>query len=170
MKISLASPADIPNIMSLIKEAIAVMLKNGIDQWNNDYPSREIIAGDIAAGTLYKMTAEGKIAGIIVLNEWQVPQYEALKWEDAGGKYLVVHRLCLHPVFQGKGLSKKFMRFAENYAVKNQYTSLRLDTYSKNFIALNLYDSLGYRRAGDVSFRDGKTFHCFEKLLYTVKG
>jgi ribosomal protein S18 acetylase RimI-like enzyme len=78
-----------------------------------------------------------------------------------------VHRLCLLPAFQGKGLAKQLMQFAEEYAVKNKYSSIRLDTYSKNFIALNLYDSLKYRRAGDVSFRAGKTFHCFEKMLKT---
>ena len=151
--------------MALIHKAVAVMLKNDIDQWDDSYPSREIFAADIAAKTLFKITSGKEIAGIIVLNENQAPEYSAITWQDNKGRPLVVHRLCLLPAFQGKGLARKLMRFAEEYALKNKFSSIRLDTYSKNFIALNLYDSLQYRRTGDVSFRAGKTFHCFEKLL-----
>ena len=164
MKISKAVAGDISSIMELIKKAIAVMLENGIDQWNEDYPSREIIAEDIKTKSLFKITENGKIAGIIILNEYQVPEYADLKW-SAGGKPLVVHRLCLDPAFQGKGLSKQLMQFTEEYAVQKKYGSIRLDTYSKNFIALNLYDSLKYRRVGVISFRAGKNFICFEKVL-----
>jgi ribosomal protein S18 acetylase RimI-like enzyme len=165
MSITKASPTDLDTIMSLIRQAIAVMYQNGIDQWNEDYPGREIIAGDIETGTLFKITDRGQIAGIIVLNNRQSPEYGDLTWQDQSGNFLIVHRLCLHPAFQGKGLSKQMMGFAEEHALKNGCTSIRLDTYNKNYIALKLYDSLGYRRVGTVSFRPGKTFQCFEKVI-----
>jgi GNAT superfamily N-acetyltransferase len=165
MKITRAVKSDIDPIMTLIHQAVDMMLKNGIDQWNEHYPSREIITNDIATRSLFKITSGKETAGIIVLNESQAKEYLNLPWQDNMGKPVVVHRLCLHPDFQGKGLSRQLMQFTEAYAVKNKYTSIRLDTYSKNFKALNLFGSLQYHLVGNASFGAGQIFHCFEKVL-----
>jgi ribosomal protein S18 acetylase RimI-like enzyme len=164
MNISKAVQADITPIMELIQEAVRVMNEGGLHQWDDQYPNVDIITEDIAAKSLHKITADGKIAGIIVLSEEYFPGYDKLKWEDEGSKFLIVHRLCVHPDFQGQGLAKKLMTFAEEYAMSHYYTSIRLDTFTGNQIALGLYDSIGYRRVGLVRFRLG-SFQVFEKVL-----
>jgi len=164
MEITKAVPENINHIMSLIDAAVKAMITSGLYQWDEHYPNQDIITEDIAAGSLFKISEKGKITGIIVLNEQYFPEYNALTWEDDKGRFLVVHRLCIHPDCQGKGLGKKLMKFAEEYALKNNYSSIRLDTFTKNQTALGLYDALGYRRAGEVVFTKGK-FQCFEKVL-----
>jgi len=119
MTITKASKSDINTIMDLIHQAVLEMHRRKLFQWDDAYPNIDIIAEDITAGSLYKATINNKIAGIIVLNEKQSPEYNNLTWESNQGKYLVVHRLCIHPDFQGKGLAKKLMSFAEDHAVKN---------------------------------------------------
>lgn len=42
---------------------------------------------------------------------------------------------------------------------------IRLDAFTGNPRALKLYDGLGYRRSGYVTFRKG-LFVCFEKRLH----
>jgi ribosomal protein S18 acetylase RimI-like enzyme len=162
--------------MDLIREAVRAMNESGLYQWSEAYPNKEIIGDDIAAGTLYKITIDGVIAsgnviaggnliaGIIVLNHQYFPEYNALTWEVNDPHPLIVHRLCIHPDFQGQGFAKALMQFAEAYAVRNQYISVRLDTGTLNTKALALYDALGYRRVGVVSFRPG-FFQVFEKGL-----
>jgi ribosomal protein S18 acetylase RimI-like enzyme len=169
MKISLAVPEDIPVIMELIRAAIKAMHADGLYQWNDEYPNLEIITGDFNAGSLYKITASKTIAGVIVLNDQYVPQYNELKWETDDPRPLIVHRLCIHPDFQGQGLAKKLMLYTEEYAVKSGFRTIRLDTSTVNLTALGLYERLGYRRAGIISFRPGFMFQCFEKVL-TGKG
>jgi ribosomal protein S18 acetylase RimI-like enzyme len=164
MDISKATRADITSIMELIHQAVLEMHRRQLYQWNENYPNIDIITEDITAGSLYKVTADDKIAGIVVLNEKQSPEYSSLTWESNREKYLVVHRLCIHPDFQGKGLAKKLMSFAEEHAVKHNYSSIRLDTFTLNQKAMRLYDSLKYRRVGTVAFRE-KTFQCFEKVF-----
>jgi ribosomal protein S18 acetylase RimI-like enzyme len=164
MNVSKALKADIVPIMELIRQAVLEMHRRKLFQWDDAYPNVDIITEDIAAGSLYKVTIGEKLAGIIVLNEKQSPEYNGLTWESNQGKFLVVHRLCIHPDFQGKGLAKKLMSFAEEHAVKNKYSSIRLDTFTLNQKALQLYDSLKYRRVGTVAFRE-KIFQCFEKVL-----
>jgi GNAT superfamily N-acetyltransferase len=164
MSITKTSLSDIPEIMSLIRAVVKKMIAGGLYQWDDNYPNVDIITQDVNAGSLFKISEKGRIAGVIVLNEDYFPDYKNLTWEDEGGKFLIVHRLCVHPDFQGRGYSKKLMFFAEKYAKKNGYNSLRLDTYISNRVALALYDSLGYRRAGMVTFEKG-LFQVFEKVL-----
>ena len=64
----------------------------------------------------------------------------------------------------GKGIGKAIMAEAERIVKEQGYQSIRLDTYSKNAPAINFYESLGYKRRGDVFFKRG-LFHCFEKSL-----
>jgi ribosomal protein S18 acetylase RimI-like enzyme len=170
MCISKASLSNIPSIMALIHDAVKKMIDGGLYQWDEHYPNTGVITDDITAGNLFKisekdrMAGTGRIAGIIVLNEQCFPEYNELKWEDEGGKFLIVHRLCVHPDCQGQGYGQKLMQFAEEHAKKSGYSSIRLDTFTSNQKALALYDSLNYRRAGTVTFRMG-VFQCFEKTL-----
>jgi len=56
--------------------------------------------------------------------------------------------------------------FAEKRAADNGYSSIRLDAYSGNAIALQLYERNGYRKRGEVFFpRRELPFICYEKLL-----
>jgi RimJ/RimL family protein N-acetyltransferase len=151
MNIIKAVSADIEDIMSLIKQAVDNLQKNGIDQWDTFYPNKEIITNDIAAASLFKIVVEKNIAGVIVLNGQQPLEYQRLPWKN----------------FQGQGLAKELMHFAEKYAAKNNYTSIRLDAFQDNRRSLELYHSLDYRLAGTVNFRKG-TFNCYEKTVLKI--
>jgi ribosomal protein S18 acetylase RimI-like enzyme len=164
MTITIGQPADIPEIMSLIHAAVKRMIAGGLYQWDEHYPNIDIITDDVKAHHLFKILEKDQIAGVMVLNEQYPPEYDDLVWEDKEGKFIIVHRLCIHPDYQGQGYSKKLMRFAGEHAKKNGCSSIRLDTNTSNRRALALYDSLNYRRVGTVTFRMG-LFQVFEKGL-----
>ena len=151
-------------IMKLIARATATLDEKGIPQWDEIYPDRKTIAHDIENGTLYGLMDEDTIAGILVLNENQDKEYGEVAWDLDDEKPLVLHRLCLNPDYQGRGLSKVMMGFVEDYARGNGYRSIRLDAFTLNPISLSLYRSLGFIARGEVSFRKGR-FICFEKIL-----
>ena len=163
-KINLVSPAEIDSVIVIIKDAIEKMHRNGITQWGEYYPTKEIFQADIAAGSLYAARIDGNIAGIIGLDENQFSEWKRQGWVDIKGKPLAVHRVCVAIAYQGQGIAKKLMRFAEDYAGKNGYTSIRLDAFAGNKISLGLYDSLGYRRTGTFNFHQAGCY-CFEKIL-----
>lgn len=154
---------DINEIMNLIKAAIIDMQLQGIDQWDQSYPNQEIIVDDINESTLYVFTEKDNIKAIIVLNEFQNEEYNRIQWQYKEAP-LVVHRLCVHPQFQGNGIAKKLLTFAENYARENGYESIRLDTFTLNKGAVHLYEANHYEKRGIVHFPKGK-FYCFEKRV-----
>jgi ribosomal protein S18 acetylase RimI-like enzyme len=169
-KMRTAHKGEIEEIMELIAKCVQVMQDGGSDQWDASYPNKEIIGLDIERGTLYVCEDNSAIAGIIVLDENQAEEYKAIRWSQNQGPHLVMHRLAVHPEIQGKGIARQLIAFAEDYAERSGYTSIRLDTYAKNSRALWLYPSLGYDRRGEVNF-PGRTasFPVFEKVLGATK-
>ena len=164
MNITRVKTEEIDQVMDLIQAAIEAMEKVGIYQWSSHYPSRDLLLADISANTLYAARTDQKIAGIMAMNEEQQPGYKKLVWADTGGRPLVIHRLGIHPAFQKQGLAKQLVRFAEQYARENGYTSIRLDTFSGNFQAVGLYNALKYKHVGNINFGRGD-FWVYEMVV-----
>ncbi len=151
-------------ILAIIQNAVADMESKGIYQWDDIYPNEETINNDLSKENLYVYIDNDDIKGIIVLNEYQDKEYESICWKYNLGCQLVVHRLCIDPRFQGQGIARQLMIYAEEYGKQSHYGSIRLDSFINNDRAGKLYERLGYAKAGIVSFRKGK-FYCFEKSL-----
>lgn len=158
-----AIPGDIGAVLNIVKACALHMQKHNIDQWDDLYPTYDILLSDINEGNLWVLKSGNSCLGIIVLNEVQSPQYYDVPWvyqEPA----LVVHRLAVDPEVQGGGIASQLMDFAESYGRAHAYSTIRLDTFQKKPRAVSLYRKRGYREAGTVQFRKGD-FYVFEKSL-----
>lgn len=164
MNIRKGQNSDIPPILSVLRAAVRDMEAEGTFQWDALYPTEAIVSLDINEGTLWAYEDEGVLKAIITLNEFQDQEYEDISWLCHKGPHMVIHRLCVDPVFKGQGIGSLLVSFAEDYAKTNGYASIRLDAYSQNPRSLALYERLGYVRLGSVKFRKGE-FFCFEKPL-----
>jgi ribosomal protein S18 acetylase RimI-like enzyme len=165
--IRLARLEELETVYSLVQEAIRHMDKQGIPQWDDIYPSKAILNADIENRQMHLIEVEGRVAGLIVINEDQSPEYAGVAWEY-GGRVLVVHRLTIHPDYQRHRLASYLMDFAEETAAAENYDCIRLDAFTPNPAAFNLYENRGYRRAGIVRFRKGD-FFVYEKKINAKK-
>ena len=160
-----ATVDDLPQLVHLLRECVTAMQRDGIDQWDDIYPTGEVLGADIEGGTIYVASHDSvPVVGAVVLDEHQAPQYSEVPWTIAGGKVGVVHRLMVHPDFQREGIARFLMEFIEGRAFELGFGVIRLDTFTQNPRALRLYQGLGYRDAGPVTLRKG-LFRCFEKAL-----
>ncbi len=165
MDVEKARLSELDAILELYQLAIADMRRKGIDQWDDIYPSREIIENDILRGEMLLLRIDHEIAAVVVWNDHQENEYPDAKWECDGPKIAVIHRLCVKPAYQGRGLAKKLMERIETHLVDRHYNAIRLDAFSENPNAVALYQKLGYREAGEITFRKGR-FLLFEKVLH----
>lgn len=157
---------DKDEIMKLISECVNNMRAQNIFQWNENYPNEEIMLKDIKEGNLYVMKDNSKFYGVITINEEQDEEYKKVDWKSKASGVLVVHRLAVGPLGQGKGIGKSLMVFVEDLVRQKNYNSIRLDTYSGNPIALSFYEKLGYEKVGEVYFEGRElAFYCYEKIL-----
>ncbi len=151
-------------VMMLIRKAISEMKSKEIEQWDHIYPDWKTIHNDLDSGTMYAAVENEIIVGVVAVNEEQDPSYSSVSWSVNAGKVLVVHRLCIDPDQQGKGIAKALMRFVEQFALENKYGSIRLDAFSLNPAANKLYKNLNYSFRGTVYLRKGE-FYLYEKEI-----
>jgi GNAT superfamily N-acetyltransferase len=151
-------------VLCLLNNVVKHMLENNIQQWDEIYPSKEIISADMDGGSAFGLFINDKLSGYVALNSEQSPEYSIIPSKDINGKILVIHRLFIDPKEQKKGLGKKLLNFAELYGKENLFSSIRFDAFSQNKTATHLYEKNKYNLMGTVTYRKGK-FYCYEKSL-----
>lgn len=164
--ITLGQTDEVEEVFDIYLAAKEYLANQGIHQWVDSYPTRKIIEEDLIKGALHVLKNGSKIVGAVNLSKEQEIQYQEINWHFDDSKVLVIHRLVVHPTFQGQGLGIKLMQYSEGYAIDNNYTSIRLDAYSQNQKVLEFYKKRDYHFRGRIRFPKREfPFHCFEKEI-----
>jgi len=158
---------EIPEILAITKACSAHMAKKGIFQWNEHYPSKEAFEKDYERAELYVMEIEGRIIGTIVISTYMDEVYNQIDWLTPDEDNIYIHRLAVHPDFQGNGYARQLMDYAEDHARQKGCSSVRLDTFSQNPRNQRFYEARGYQKLGDIIFpkQSEHPFHCYELVL-----
>jgi ribosomal protein S18 acetylase RimI-like enzyme len=158
---------DLIPILDITKNCAVKMDAMGIYQWNENYPNRNAFIDDIENNELLVFTKGALLVGCIALCTKMDDVYKDVKWLTKDVKSLYVHRLAVDPQFQKKGIGKKLMDYAEDFAKKNNFISIRLDTFSKNKNNMRFYERRGYKRLEEVFFPEQSKFpfYCYELII-----
>lgn len=162
-----AKISEIPHIVALAKDCASYMVEKGIYQWNDAYPSEKAFANDIRRGELYVLERKGAIIGTIVISTLMDTEYQTVSWLTPNYKNIYVHRLAVHPNYQGQGYAQKLMDFAEKHGRENGFDSIRLDTFSRNPRNQRFYETRGYQKLENIYYPNQSEypFHCYELVL-----
>ena len=155
---------DLPQIMELVKSAIDHMEAQGIMQWDNLYPTIEDFEEDVEANQLFVGTDVEEIAVICTVNQQCEDEYKNGQWKQPEKPFAVIHRLCVNPAFQNRGVAVQTMNYIEAFVKSKGIEAVRLDVYSENPFALRLYQKCGYEAVGTAHWRKGM-FWLMEKEL-----
>jgi ribosomal protein S18 acetylase RimI-like enzyme len=157
---------ELKEVKQFYSEITADLREKGVFQWDRFYPNRFIIKSDLKKGSFFGILNGKKLIGAVVIDTKESKKYQELKWNDVKATPVVIHRLAVHPLYQGQGYGKQLLRFAEEYANELGYSSIRLDVYSQNEGALKMYERAGYRERGVIRFPFRSVpYKCFEKIL-----
>jgi ribosomal protein S18 acetylase RimI-like enzyme len=167
-----AKLTDLPIILALTEACAADLCRKGIHQWNEKYPSREAFMLDLDRGELWVLEVSGQLVGCMALSKVMDAEYKSVEWISATGNNRYVHRLAVHPQFQGCGYARQLMDHAEVLARSEGAASIRLDTFSQNLRNQRFYEQRGYTRLGPVYFpqQSADPFYCYELLLSSPGG
>ena len=194
---------DVDVISKMVDSAKALMSSQGIEQWDEIYPTKEDFEDDIEKKTLYVVLDDSanrtddsnknayadktddsdaavtsdkessfvesgdavtgsNLAAIYVISTECDDEYKNGSWEY--DKPCIIHRLCVSPEYQNKGIGKQLLAKIEDQLVDMGYDSVRLDVFSQNPFALKLYEKNGYVRRGHADWRKGR-FYLMEKKI-----
>lgn len=162
-----AIQGDLDAVMEIIQSCTNDMISQKIFQWNDKYPDRETFFNDIENEDLLLLFQDNQLLGCVSVTNKMDDFYSTIDWIAATKKNIYVHRLAIHPKYQGLGYAKRIMNYIENDAIENNYNSIRLDTFSMNKKNNNFYSNIGYEKLGQIYFRDQSDmpFNCYEKCL-----
>jgi ribosomal protein S18 acetylase RimI-like enzyme len=157
---------DKKGVLSLFRSVTQDLQRQGILQWDWFYPNGIVIGSDLRNKNLFGLKMDGQVIAAVVLDSKQSSKYAVLQWSDIQGQSACIHRLAVHPEYQGHGLGKQLLQFAESLARQQGNSSIRLDVYTGNPGAVSMYNRAGYRQVGEIVFPFRKVpYMCFEKLL-----
>lgn len=162
-----ATPKDIEAILSITKACANHMMANNIYQWNHKYPNRTAFEKDIQRNDLYVLQKDSEVIGCITISSLMDEEYKSVSWLTPNSNHIYVHRLAVHPNHQGQGFAQQLMDYAENFSRDHDFTSIRLDTFSKNERNQKFYELRGYQKLGVVYFpkQSKYPFYCYELIL-----
>ena len=147
-----AEEADVPAILEIVAEAKKLLHRRGIDQWQDEYPSRETFLADIARGECFVLTHAGVVGTFFVLSAQHEAGYDAItdgKWSSEE-PYTVIHRSAVKEEFRGMGLSDLVFENAERITLEWGRKWVRADTHKHNKNMQAVLRRHGYRYRGNV--------------------
>lgn len=159
-----ANQLNTEDVVSLFQRVKKHMLEQGIDQWDELYPNKEVIKEDIDKQQLYIAEYKHNIIAVFVINKDYDEAYGQGSWRYIRGEYYVLHRFCIEPSMQGKGFATRIILLIEKEVRQLGGQAIRLDAFSKNPAAIHMYEKLGYQSVGQVVFRKG-IFYLYEKWI-----
>lgn len=114
--------------MSIFTDATNEMHSKGIYQWDSIYRTRNILEEDIKKKQLYIGIYEGAVVSDYVLNQEYDKQYAANgAWKYPNSTYYILHRLCVNPLFQNKGIGILTILHIENEVKKIGIDTIQLE-------------------------------------------
>lgn len=164
MEFRKATQSDYNHIVEIYQSAILHLDSMGIHQWDEAYPSTAIIEDDIQNQEMYVGLIDGEIVTAFTLNSKYDEEYIKGNWQYSNFPFSVLHRFCVSPQYQNKGVGTQTMAFIENTLKSENFQSIRLDAFSLNPFSLRLYEKFGFTKVGEVTFSKG-LFYLFEKKL-----
>lgn len=152
-----AEKADIGDLLSIAADGSAFLKKNGVDQWQNGYPSREILLRDAENGAMWLFSHQGRPAGMICVYMKPEADYASIDgaWLTEGDDYGVLHRSEVKAEYRGKGLASEMMQLAEDLVQGAGKRSVRADTHKDNRAMRALLTARGYTECGVVALTNG---------------
>lgn len=166
MEILLARPDDLIEILFLIKQCVKDMNAKGMKHWNSSYPGTDDITTDLNKDSIFLVKDRGICLGMVTINEVEPDDYRDIKWSDNDSRILYMKRMAVHPLWEGRGIAKMLVDYAEKFAKDNGYSYIRLDTLSSNQVETKLYANSNFDEVGEFHSTFQKTpFKCYEKKI-----
>ena len=172
MKIRQATYEDLEALMEIFAAAKQIMRASGnMHQWNDGYPSREVVMRDIDRGHCYVMCeaagvdesqAAGtecggqaeSIIGTMALIPGPDPTYSYIEGEWPGDEpYYVIHRIAT--AAPGRNVAKRMYDWAFEHILENGCNVLRIDTHRDNYIMKHILTKYGFTMCGVIYLADG---------------
>lgn len=155
-----AAQEDAGEMLSMLREAAELMVKQGLGQWTPSLFTLELMEQYLEEREVFLLRHEGEAAGMFTL-QYGDPSYWGER-DDPSFGYL--HRLTVRPQFRGLSLGAGMLSFAEEKLRAEGRAGFRLDCVS-HLPGLNyFYVGQGFQFVAEQDM-GGRIVNLYEKLF-----
>lgn len=158
-QIVLTKEEDLSAVMAIYDKARLFMRQTGnLHQWNNGYPTREIIKEDIALKQSYIIKKNNTILAVFTFINGHDDTYDYIEgsWLN-DEKYGVIHRIGSNQIEKG------MLKVAIDYCLQF-VNNLRIDTHKDNKVMQHLLEKEGFTKCGIIYLKDGNPRIAYQKV------
>ena len=157
MDVIQATLKDLDKILEVYEKARDFMRKTGNPrQWEDIYPTEEIVRSDIEMRALYTLVDNESICGVFAFFPNGDPFYDNIE-----GKWLndlphgAIHRVA------SAGTAKGILKAVVEYCL-TKTNNLKIDTFCENKIMQAALEKNGFIRCGKVKVNDAGDFFAYQ--------
>ena len=155
--IKLVPLQDIDQVMEIIKDA-KKLLATFSSQWQDEYPTYEIMEEDIRLHHLYGRYKNDKLVAIASFIIGEDPNYHVI---DEGkfiyptnARDLVIHRIAVRESFHHQKLVDEVFTYAKSYASQKGLLSIKCDTGCLNKAMQCVLERNNFVKRGIIYIQD----------------
>lgn len=163
LQIEYAKPQDINEIFALYHS----LTDAPFSTWSDEYPSLAHVQKDVENGWSIVMRNQEKriVAAITLLPDGYEPDYdEAASWYPDVKNWACPARLGVALDQQGRGVAKRMLTAAMEFAKQDGYDGVRFLVAKSNPVAQRAYAPLGFDVCGECEMWD-EQWLCYQKRL-----
>lgn len=168
LEIRRASLCDLDKITDIISSAREYLAEQNIDQWQDFFPSPDIIADDIENKEAYVIVSGDNTCAYFAFFAPPEPAYKVIyggKWLVDTENYAAMHHIAISKKYRGLGLAHIIYAKCEELARNAHYASLRVDTHEDNRIMRHCAEKNGFVYCGTIYYNETTKRLAFEKRL-----
>ena len=157
--------ADFEHIMGLVADDQNWFKRHSIDQWQDGYPTSEIILSDISGDENYIVELKGVAVATFVVSFSGEPTYAEIRgkgWLNEN-RYAVVHRIAVAEKARRSGIACEILRYVERLCIEQGIGDIRIDTHRDNVAMQSLLKKLNYTHCGEITLEGGALREAYHK-------
>lgn len=165
MTFTKANENDFEIVYEMMLRARNKLHSENIFQWDESYPKAEMIQDDLKNGYTSLVKVQDKIVAFFTSNSiCEDDVHDHIKWIYNGEKWVILHRFCIDPIYQNKGLGQEILKLFEKNSKQAGFESIRIDVFSTNTTAIHIYEKFLYTKVGEAVCERGP-FFVYEKII-----
>jgi len=160
MEILQPQPSDLIEIVYLQKVCFSEMKSKG---WLSIDLYKEFSTDDLKNSFILR--SNNLTLGLIRMHD-SLSDNPETNCTTISAKPLIIDSFMIHPNWWNQHAGDYLLKFAEEYAKTNGFTSLYLTSFSENQQAILFYEQFSFKQTGEFLARfQNIPFFCFEKIL-----
>lgn len=149
---------DIPSLMEIFDKAKGIMRESGnLHQWNDSYPSEEIVKNDIDSGHCFVLCKQEEIIATMAFIPGPDSTYTHIEGQWLNDDpYYVIHRIAV--IEPGHKAAQTLFDWAFT-----RTDCIRIDTHKDNVIMKHILKRYGFTHCGTIYLASGDPREAYQK-------